>query len=401
MNITLVDPIAATANVTGRTLFSPDIPPVGRDPQALRETKVVELAAQIARSGHRVTVLLGDLFVDGHGGTTPEGVRIVSLETVMRFPFHPGLIPATPSLLGNSALRDADVMQVSEFHQPSTFFSCVAAHEGSVPVVLWQETFRHMRFPGSAYQRAFESICGPFVQAHTKKFIPRTTRARDYLHSLGAPEDRIGHWIPTGIDVDAFVPRQTRSSRADFGWPEDSPVILLVGRLHRSKGVDLAIRALKQVTRSHPDARLVIRGSGPEQNALMRLANDLGLDGSVRFIGRKSREAMIDLYNLADVVLCTSRVDLLPFSLIEAAACGRPAVASDVGAIRDIVVDGRTGVLVGGGDIEGFSTAICSLLDTPDLAASMGRAARERAERCFAMRLMAQRLIEVYRDVAS
>jgi glycosyltransferase involved in cell wall biosynthesis len=400
VNIAFVDPIAATANVTGRALFRPDVPSFP-DMRTLEETKLVELATQVARKGHRATVLFGDVFLDGHAGTTPSGVRIASVGTVMRFPFHPGLFPATPSLLRNTALQEADVIQVSEFHQPSTFFSCVAAHDRSVPIVLWQETFRHMRFPGSVYQRMYESTAGPYVRAHVRRFIPRTTNARGYLRRLQVTEARIGRWIPTGIDVDAFAPRRPHVSRADFGWPDGAPILLLVGRLHPSKGIDIALRALKWVTRRHPDAKLIVRGSGPEEPALTRLAKDLGIHESVRIIGRRSRTEMVDLYNLADLILCTSRTDLLPFSLMEAAACGRPAVAADVGAIRDIVVDGSTGVLVKDATVGGFGEAIGSLLADRDLRDSLGSAARDRAKDFFAMSVIAEELLEVYRDVAA
>ena len=401
MNVALVDPIAATANLSGRTVFRPEVPSVAGDPRTLRETKIVELATELARRGHHPTVLFGDVFLDGHEWTAPAGVRVEAVNTMLRFPFHPGLLPAIPSLISHPALQEADVIQVSEFHQLSTFFSCVAARSASVPVVVWQETFRHMRFPGSFYQRMYESAVGSYVRDRTRRFVPRTSAARDYLRSLHVAENRIGPWIPTGIDTDVFVPRTPRLSSADFGWPDGSPILLLVGRLHPTKGVDLALRTLKWVIRRHPDTKLAIRGSGPEQAALMRLSKDLGIDHSVRFVDRMSRDAMVDLYNLADLVLSTSRVDLMPFSLIEASACGRPSVATDVGAIRDIVVDGVTGRVVQDRSASGLGGAICTLLEDGEYRAALGSAARERAERCFALPVVTEAFLEVYRNVAA
>src|SRR5439155_9720240 len=125
VNVTFVDPIAATANLTRSAIFRPDVPAIGSDPRSLQEMKLVELATQFARRGYHATVLYGDMFLDGGERTTAEGVRTVPVNTVMRFPFHPGLLPMAPGLLGHPALLDADVIQVSEFHQPSTFLSCV------------------------------------------------------------------------------------------------------------------------------------------------------------------------------------------------------------------------------------------------------------------------------------
>ena len=109
---------------------------------------------------------------------------------------------------------------------------------------------------------------------------------------------------------------------------------------------------------------------------------------------------MVDLYNLADVVVCTSRVDLMPFSLLEAAACGRPAVATNVGAIPDIVEDGRTGLLVQP-TVPAIGAAVCSLLGDEGLRATFGSEARRRAEQRFALPVIVERFLEVYRDVAA
>jgi glycosyltransferase involved in cell wall biosynthesis len=318
----------------------------------------------------------------------------------MRFPFHPGLLPATPGLLGHPALSEADVIQVAEFHQLATLFSCITARDYSVPVVVWQETFRRMRFPGSLYQHAYESTVGRYVRARARRFIPRTTKARSYLRELRVADDRIGPWIPTGINVDAFASRKTRMSAADLGWPEGSPILLLVGRLHPTKGIDVALRTLRWVIRKHANAKLVVRGSGPERANLLQLARELHVEGAVRIIDRMPREAMVDLYNLADVVLCTSRVDLMPFSLIEASACCRPAVATDVGAIRDIVVDGRSGFVVEPGNIEAIGSAVSSLLADEGLRRAMGTEARHIAEQRFALPVVAGKLLQVYRNVA-
>jgi len=95
--------------------------------------------------------------------------------------------------------------------------------------------------------------------------------------------------------------------------------------------------------------------------------------------------------------LGTSRVDLLPFSLIEASSCGRPCVSTEAGAVRDIVVNGETGFVVAPGNEESLARAVLALLRDPDLRASMGAAARARVESRFALPKVAQRLLGVYR----
>lgn len=400
MNVTFVSPIAATANWTARTLLRPEVPSVAADPGTLQETNLVEFATELARRGHRPTVLFGDVFVEERSWTTPAGVRIEPVPTVMRFPFHPGLLPATPSLLHHPALRDADIVQTGEFHQPSTFLSCLAARDSGAPVVVWQETFRPMRYPGGVYQWAYESTLGGFVRSHASCFVPRTRMARGYLERLRVPDDRLGPWVPTGVDTEAFAPRTSALTAEDFGWPKDSRILLVVARLHPTKGVDVALRTLKWVKRRHPDVRMIVRGSGPERGYLERLARTLGVEDSVEFLRRVSRREMVDLYNFADIVLCPSRMDLLPFSLMEASACARPCVATAAGAIRDIIVDGETGVVVPHAHEEALGPAVSTLLEDGERQVLLGNAARARMMSWFSLPVVADRFLHVYRSAA-
>ncbi|MEE9182053.1 MAG: glycosyltransferase family 4 protein, partial [candidate division NC10 bacterium] len=350
--------------------------------------------------GHRTTVLMGDLYLEQRPWEFDNGLKVLPIPTVLRTPFHPALFPMTPGLVGQPAVSEADVVQTGEFHQPSSFFASVAAREAGVPLVLWQETFAPMQAPGSLYQRAFETTAGRRIRDSVQRCVPRTTKAEAYLRQLGIPPDTIAPWVPTGVDVKTFAPRKSQHAPEDFGWQRDVRVLLLVSRLNRAKGVDLALRALAEVLRKAPDIRLLIRGSGPELPHLRRLIIELHLEENVRLLGRRSREELISLYNMADIVLSASRKDLLPFSLMEASACGRPCVATDVGAVRDIVADGETGFVVSQDGSKALGNAVLSLLDDEDLRTAFGSGARKRMEKYFGFAKVAKNLLEVYRGAA-
>ncbi|HYS72054.1 MAG TPA: glycosyltransferase, partial [Thermoplasmata archaeon] len=198
MNVALVNPISSTPAYSARDFIGrPNLPSLTADPRALLETNHVELGAELSRRGHQVTVLFGDMYMDGREHTLSDRLRVAPVPTRLRVPFHPGLMPVTPELLRHPALREADVIHVSEFHQPSTFFAALVARERSVPLVVWQETFRRMRFPGSLYQHAFERAAGPCVRATGRRFVPRTTGAAPFLRRLGVDGGQITDWIPT------------------------------------------------------------------------------------------------------------------------------------------------------------------------------------------------------------
>ncbi len=397
MEVAIVNPIGATPDLTPTSFLRSAGTASPAMAASLREINIVELGAALADLGHRVKVLLGGPAVADPEVVLSDRLAILPMHPLRVFPFHPGLLPLIPSLRRHPALVDADVIQAGEFHQPSTFFAAEASRRGEVPLVVWQETFEPMRFPVSLYQRWYESTVGRTVRAAAARYAPRTTKARAYLRRIRVPDEAIGEWLPTGIDVTAFHPRASALSPEDFGWPAESEILLVVARLNPRKGVDAALRLLKRLHAGHPRLRLLIRGSGPQEPELRALAGELGVADLVRFIPRRTRDEMVDLYNLAAVVVSVSRKELLPFSLMEASACGRPIVATDAGAETDIVADGRTGCIVPPDDEEQLAHAVSALLCDEERRRAYGRAGRTRAEALFDVRETARRFVEVYR----
>ena len=268
------------------------------------------------------------------------------MPAILQRVFPPSLIPLTPSLSFSSELHQADIIQSAEFYQLSTFSASNFASKNHIPLFIWQEAFHYMRPPAKPFQRVFDLTAGRSIKSATTKFILRTKKARIFLNEIGIPSSSIGPWIPTGIDGISFQPRSGTLSPEDFGFPEDFAIILVVARLTPSKGADLAIQAEAILRNKGIKAGLIIRGSGPQLNNLKGMAKDLKIEGFVRFLGPQSREKMADLYNSSDVLLLASKTDLFPFTLLEAAGCGLPSVATRVGCIEDFVQNGINGLLV-------------------------------------------------------
>lgn len=395
-NIAIVNPIATTPDLTIGTLLRPSANIVPLRSTDLRELNIVELGQALADKGHATTVLLGRDYLNGETRELTRRLKVEPIPTVMHIPFHPGIVPFAPSLAHHPALKEADVIQTGEFHQPSTYFACKSASRDRKPAIVWQETYGDMRPPGSAYQRAFELTAGKFVRTTATRYVPRTRKASEYLTDLGVARNRIAEWIPTGINLDIYRPQRSASNPPTLRWKGEVKILLIVARMHRSKGLDLALKAFRLILQRDPDARLVIRGSGPERENLRRLAVDLHIQDSVQFLERVPRDQMVQLYNAASLVLNTSRNDLLPFTLLEAGACGRPSVARDVGAVSDIVRDGETGVIVRGEGVEEVAGAVASLLADTERQTAMGAEARKRMESLFSLPKVADRLLQVF-----
>jgi glycogen(starch) synthase len=160
------------------------------------------------------------------------------------------------------------------------------------------------------------------------------------------------------------------------------PRILCLGRLVREKGFDLALLAWAHLARRFPGGKLLVGGDGPARPDLLRLVTDLGLD-SVEFLGWVAPDNVPMLINASTLVLMPSRTE--PFGLValQSAQMARPVVATRVGGLPEVIVEGKTGFLTEPEDVGGLARAIQFLLEHPSAAAAMGRAARRRAEEVF------------------
>jgi glycosyltransferase involved in cell wall biosynthesis len=178
-----------------------------------------------------------------------------------------------------------------------------------------------------------------------------------------------------------------------------APVVGVVARLSREKGVDLAVRAHRAVLAAHPNARLLILGEGPDRVALSTLAMNLGVAERVSWLGYQ--EDPTPFYRAMSVVLIPSRSEGLPQVVLESMAHGLPVVATAVGGLPEAIEDGVTGCLVAAGDVQGLGAQVVRLLDDPSLRARLGERARETVEARFSLTSKLDTLCRLYGELAS
>jgi glycosyltransferase involved in cell wall biosynthesis len=195
---------------------------------------------------------------------------------------------------------------------------------------------------------------------------------RDDLVARGVPVARV-RVIHPGVDSKHFRP-------VPAGHRSTSPSFLYVGRLKRYKGVGFAIQALALARRHRPDLRLDIAGVGDYRGELERLVARLELQKAVVFHGFVSEERKIDLMRGAWANIFPSPKEGWGITVVEAAACGTPSLASDSPGLRDSVRHGNTGFLVPHGNVEGLAARMIELADSPLLVSRLGERARAFAE---------------------
>lgn len=198
--------------------------------------------------------------------------------------------------------------------------------------------------------------------------------------------------IPNGVDLEAF-----RSAEAGDGRAVGSArAIGFVGRLVRDKGGAELLHAAKMILAEFPETRFVFVGAGPQQAEWETLAGDLNITPAVTFAGRRTDMAAV--YASLDIVVLPSLKEAMPMCLLEAMAAGKPAVASNVGAVPELISPGETGLLVEPGDIGQLSQAIKDLLRDPVLARRMGEQGRARAAQRYSSTVIAQQYLDLYRE---
>ncbi len=200
--------------------------------------------------------------------------------------------------------------------------------------------------------------------------------------------------IYNGVDLSALRPAGTvpASPPPDLPVPPGAPIVSIVAALREPKGHITALRAWPAVRAAVPDAVLLVVGDGPHGPALRAAAGD-----GVLFAG--ARDDVPQILRASTLALLPSFTEALPTVMIEAAACGVAAVATDVGGTAETVQHGRTGLLVPAGSPSATAAAVVELLTDPDRRRRYGTAGRALAEERFDHRRWARSLADLYRGL--
>ena len=213
---------------------------------------------------------------------------------------------------------------------------------------------------------------------------------RHIVKAFGVPAARI-HVIPCGVDTERFQPDGQRAK---------PPLIVCVARLVPFKRVGLLLEACAILRTRGVAFQCAIVGDGPCRDELETARGRLGLEQTVELVGAAEQAKVLAWWRRATVAVLASDSEGMPVSLMEAAACGVPAVATAVGGIAELIEDGVTGFLTPPGDASRLAGALERLLLDPDLVARFGAAARRRVVERFSLTRQVDRLLALWRRLA-
>lgn len=243
--------------------------------------------------------------------------------------------------------------------------------------------------------RATEQLLG---RMSTRIIMVSETGRRDLVAMGIVPEEK-AVCVPLGLELEKFArcERHAGRLRAEFGIPAGTRILSIVARLVPIKRHEDFLAAAKLIVERGHKVKFFVAGDGSERARLESLAAELGLGEHVIFAGFRADLDVI--YPDSDIVALTSLNEGLPVAVIESLAAARPVVATAVGGVGELVIDGETGLLVPAQDPEAFADACCRLLDDPALARRLGERGREHSLSHFSSERLIRDIDNLYTEL--
>lgn len=213
-------------------------------------------------------------------------------------------------------------------------------------------------------------------------------------HNIASDNIRI---IPNGVSPQDFYPTPPKDEYINRFKLNRGRVLLYVGAFYHRKRIFNLFHALKDIRTVLPDTRLIVIGSGRGYEERYRhYCSRMGLDRAVHFLGRVDNRELKDFYNLADIVIIPSSYEGMPIVLLEAMACARAVVATNVSGHPDVIEHGRNGILIPRDDIGALSRHIIDLLQKTSFRESLGLQSKKDMERDYNWNRIGERYINFF-----
>jgi phosphatidylinositol alpha-1,6-mannosyltransferase len=308
------------------------------------------------------------------------------------FPHRVVRLPVSPLLPGPRVARA--VTEIARRHRADRAWIASAAPLGLLAPALRRGGVRRVVASTHGHEVWWATVPGASsvlrriaVEVDVLTFV--SSPVRDSL-ARRLPGDAVSRmeWLPPAVDPDVFTPDAVARGevRAALGIPHEAPVVLAAARLVRRKGVDVLVRAWPSVRAAVRDAHVVVVGDGPDRRRIARYSRSSGGTGAgIHLVGGQPWPVMPRWYAAADLFALPVRTRLgglepeaFGICYVEAASAGLPAVAGRSGGTVEAVVDGVTGLVVDGREVDEVAAAVVRLLTDRETADRLARAGRAR-----------------------
>ena len=303
--------------------------------------------------------------------------------------------PFAAARLATILARNRDAVLFSLDHHDVVFAGSVAARLAGL-----RHRFLGVHSTGLWGKRSSFSMSDRFVLGSYEGIVALAKTHAEYLVRREGIEERKIRIIPNGVDAGRFRPVRSEAERealrSALSIPASRFVVAMVAALRPEKNHGMLLDAAGRVKARRDDFIFLVVGEGPEEEQLRRRSRELSLGDTVRFLGR--RDDIPSILSASDAsVLCSHPVvETFPIAVLEAMSAGLPVVASDVGAVSEMIRDGEEGRIISPGDVEALAGSLVALADAPDARTRMGIKGRARVIRDFTVEGMVGRYAEMF-----
>jgi glycosyltransferase involved in cell wall biosynthesis len=350
------------------------------------------LPGYLAKRGHEIDVVSHARSLQEKGRYALLKQKDVRFHLVEAFSFSiPGLVADFPFFLSLEALvkkLEPNIVHVNNLPFLTTFQSIRLSKKlGKIGVVHVHGVIGERGPILDFAQRAYIYAIGHSIFKNAARVICLTVHDSAEICSYGCPAEKI-RIIPNGVDLDTFKP----------DGDEVDSLILWSGRFVQQKGLPYLIKGLHIVARRHSNIRIAMTGTGPILPKIQRMVKEYDLTENVVLLGLRPREEIPLILNKASIFVLPSLNEGMPYALLEAMACAKPVVGSDIPGINNVVTHRRNGLLVPPRDPVALANAISILLEDENLRRELGRNARQLMVERYSWEGIAKEVEEVYRE---
>ena len=367
-----------------------------------------QVSKELVNRGHEVVVYTTDAKdfgsrIEDIPGDIDDSFEVhrfknVSMTLVKKFKLFitPGLI-----LKAKKEIKEFDVIHLREYRTFQNIVIYYYIKKFNVPYVLTSGGSLDRDMPHKKLKWIYDVIFGLKIVRNASKVIARNQSEVEQYKVMGVPEEKI-ITMSAGIDLFEYMILPPKGLfKMKFGIKEEEKILLYLGRLHKIKGVDILIKAFTNVIQSIDDVKLVV--VGPDDGSLdelQTLVKNLGVGKKVLFTGPLYGLEKLEAYVDADVYVLPSRYEAFGMTVLEAYACGKPVIASNVGGLKDLVINGETGLLVEPGNEIMLTESLLSILKDVPRAEQMGVKGKKFVENNFTIKKVVDKLEQIYFELA-
>jgi len=365
---------------------------------------VYNVSRELVKRGHEVEVYTSN-FLDGKIKMENDSLVVGQIKVnYFNYIMHHYTFFLTPSMIPavRKNLKEFDVIHIHDFRTFQSIVTHYYAKKYDVPYILQAHGSLPRIMARQRLKWIYDVLFGYRLLRNASKVIALTRVEAEQYRRMCVPEEKVAI-IPNGIDISEYTELPPKGAfKKKFNIPEDRKIILYLGRIHRTKGIDFLIRAYAHLKNemNFKDATLVIAGLDDGYlSEAESLVHRLGVSNSILFTGLLSEEDKIKAYTDASIVAYLGPFEPYGLVSLEAAACETPVIVAQGTPMAEIVNRGKFGFSVNYGDIASLSKRMYELICDDVLREELGRRGRDFVFKNFSWSNIVTKIEKVYEEI--